>query len=101
MDCTLINIKQMKHTYSKNDQLCQAAIYPAVLKELSSKITPSMKQKQKLVVIEEILSQFKPMLKTFVSSQDDELNVIYLIALHCSKAVEMNDCFHLIIQLLH
>lgn len=31
IDCALINMKEMKHGYSKNDQLCQAAIYPAVL----------------------------------------------------------------------
>ena len=29
------------------------------------------------------------------------MNVIYLVALFCSKASELHDCFHLIIQLLH
>ena len=36
-----------------------------------------------------------------MNSHDDQLNVIYLVALFRSKATEMNDCFHLIIQLLH
>ena len=91
----------MKHTYSKGDQLCQAAIYPTVLEVLYDKITDGMKQKDKLEKIKETLSFFKQMLKIFVNSEDDQANVIYLVALFCSKNANVSDCFHLFIQLLH
>lgn len=101
MECALVDIKRMKHTYSKGDQLCQAAIYPTVLEVLYDKITDGMKQKDKLEKIKETLSFFKQMLKIFVNSEDDQANVIYLVALFCSKNANVSDCFHLFIQLLH
>ena len=101
MECALVDIKRMKHTYSKGDQLCQAAIYPTVLEVANDKITDGMKPQEKLDKIKETLSFFKQMLKTFVTTEEDQANVIYLVALFCSKNPKVTDCFHLFIQLLH
>ena len=59
-----------------------------------------MKAVKKMGVIKELLSEFKTMLKTFVSVEDDEYNVIHIVAQFCSKSPETHDCFHLIMQCL-
>ena len=101
MECALVDIKRMKHTYSKGDHLCQAAIYPTVLEVVCDKITDGMKLAEKLEIIKETLAFFKQMLKLFVSSAEDQANVIYLVALFCSKNASISGCFHFFIQILH
>jgi len=59
-----------------------------------------MKAVKKMGVIKELLSEFKTMLKTFVSVEDDEYNVIHIVAQFCSKSPDTYDCFHLIMQCL-
>ena len=59
-----------------------------------------MKAKVKMQVIKDLLGEFKTMLKTFVSVEDDEYNVIHIVAQFCAKSTDTHDCFHLIMQCL-
>ena len=57
VDIALINLKQVKHTFSKqNTDFCNA-IYPAVLGYTAQHLfVPGSKQKEKTAVLDEILS---------------------------------------------
>ena len=100
VDCALINMNEMRHAYSKNIQTCAAAIYPAVFGLLNTMIEPSMKQKQKLSIIKDVLSQFYALLDPFVKTVDDQHNVIHMAGVFCSKQAHTHDCFHLILKFL-
>lgn len=51
MDCTLINMRQIKHGYSKDNFACQNAIFPAVFSELSKVVSDSATAKEKVAKI--------------------------------------------------
>ena len=102
MEAALINIQQIKHGFSKSNDACLSSIVPALLSEIASLMTEEMKQKQRLAVITEWLNEFSEMLSSFMSGQDDEENVVYLVAQGCNKQTAMlGTCFHLIMGLLY
>lgn len=55
-------------------------IIPALLGEIASFITPDMKNKQRLEVLQKMLPDFSEMFRSFMRSKEDEENVIFLVA---------------------
>ena len=59
MDVALINLKQIKHGYSKDNFDCTNTIYPIVLTYAGTHLLkPNMKIKEKAIVLDEILTKF-------------------------------------------
>ena len=101
MDAALINIQQIKHGFSKNNEACLGAILPAILNEVADMMNDGMKRQQKLAVLEDKLPKFKDMLNAFISDNDDEVEIIYLVTRTCSQKMDLlGECFYLILQLL-
>ena len=101
MDAALINIQQIKHGFSKNNEACLGAILPAILNEVTDMMNDDMKRTQKLAVLEDKLPMFKDMLNAFISDNDDEVEIIYLVTRTCSQKMDLlGECFYLILQLL-
>ena len=44
MDAALINIQQIKHGFSKNNEACLGAILPAILNEVADMMNDGMKR---------------------------------------------------------
>ena len=103
MDAALFNIQQIKHGFSKNNDACQGVIVPALLSEVANLMTEDMSNKQKLEVLNNHLPEFKEMLTSFMTgNKEDEENIVYLVAMACSKKMEiLGPCFYLILQVLY
>lgn len=63
----MLNLKQIKHAYSKDNVACINAIIPAVLNYVGTKyLKPSMKLAEKLKVLEDEIVRFSEMLTSFI-----------------------------------
>ena len=52
-------------------------------------------------MLEDKLPMFKEMLNAFISDNDDEVEIIYLVTRTCSQKMDLlGECFYLILQLL-
>ena len=60
-------------------------------------MTKDMAKEEKLAIITEVFETLKEMLSAFVQTEDDEGNVIFLVALFCSKNEAIEECFDLIL----
>lgn len=77
-DVALINLKQIKHGYSKDNFEFANAIYPAMLNYLAlNLLTSTMKNKDKQKVIDDTVQKYLEMFTTFVTSKDEQQNAIY------------------------
>lgn len=102
IDVGLINLRQIKHGYSKDNFDCAGAIYPAMFHYIGTHlIQTSMKLIDKKTALEDIITQNLEMFTTFVHTDDEQLNAIYLTALICSKIDSLRNVFHLILQLFY
>lgn len=54
MDCTLINVRQLKHGYSKHNSDCCNAIYPALFNYMATRVDNSMSKTQVVNLIKKI-----------------------------------------------
>lgn len=98
VDVAVLNLKQIKHAYSKDNITCVNAIFPAFFRYVGSVLMkPAMKLLDKKAVLEERIAYFGEMFTSFVQSQDVQLESIFLTALSCSKIETLGNTFHLIV----
>ncbi len=71
VDVAVLNLKQIKHAYSKDNFACINAILPAFFNYVGTVLLkPTMKLAEKKVVLEERIAHFSEMFTSFVQSQD-------------------------------
>lgn len=73
VDVALINLKQIKHGYSKDNFDCTNAIIPAIFGYAGQHLmTTAMKAKEKTQLLDETVGKFSQMITTFIPTEDDQ-----------------------------
>lgn len=100
IDCALINLRQIKHAYSKDNFDFLNAICPAVVSHFEASLKDETSAARKLSILKEKLTANLELMLPFVNSAGEQLNLIHASALACSKSTTMSSIFHLFLQLL-
>lgn len=102
VDVALINLKQIKHGYSKDNFDFTDAIYPAMFNYISTNLLKAdFKNKERQNVVDQTITKYLQMFTTFVTSQDEQQNAIYQTALACSKQELLKTAFSIVMQLCY
>lgn len=73
VDVALINLKQIKHGYSKDNIDCANSIINAIFTYAGQhQINTAMKAKEKTQLLDEIVAKFCTMMTTFIQNDDDQ-----------------------------
>lgn len=102
VEVALINLKQIKHGYSKDNFHCTNAIYPAMLNYVAlNLLKPGQAMKEKKLQLESMLEKYLEMFTTFVCSEQEQGNAIYQTASIFAKQESLKNVFHLFMQLCY
>lgn len=102
VDAAVKNLKSMKHQYNKDNLAFINAILPAFFNFIGGVIfKPSTKLAEKKPVLQKNITLIKDLITSFVQTQDDQLEAVFLIALSCSKIETLRNTFNLLVQLFY